>query len=162
MAISPDRVASASSGSETAADMAPYGATLALLTTAFFMVGFTTVLNDILVPHLKSVFALDYTQSLLVQFAFYLGYLAISFPAARLIATIGYKSAVIAGLLGMAAACLLFVPASMLLSYGVFLFALFALAAACTLLQVAINPYVTVVGPPATASSRLTLVQAFN
>jgi MFS transporter, FHS family, L-fucose permease len=141
---------------------APYGPALALLATVFFMWGFATVLNDVLVPHLKSAFSLSYAQSLLVQFCFYLGYLVISLPAARLIRRIGYKNAVITGLAGMAAACLLFVPASAFFSYPMFLLALFVLAAAITLLQVAANPYVVVIGPPESASSRLNLVQAFN
>jgi len=140
----------------------PYGAALSLLTTVFFMWGFATVLNDVLVPHLKAAFSLSYTASLLVQFCFYLGYLVVSLPASRLIARIGYKNAVITGLLGMAVACLMFIPASAFFSYQLFLLALFVLAAAITLLQVAANPYVVVIGPPATGSSRLNLVQAFN
>jgi FHS family L-fucose permease-like MFS transporter len=126
------------------------------------MWGFATVLNDILVPHLKAVFQLNYGQSLLIQFVFYLAYLLMSLPAARLLERIGYKSSIIVGLIGMAASALLFVPAAGLASYNVFLVALFLLASAITLLQVAANPYVAVIGPPASASSRLNLVQAFN
>ncbi|GEL52468.1 sugar MFS transporter [Asaia bogorensis] len=137
-------------------------AALALLSSVFFMWGFATVLNDILVPHLKAAFSLDYTASLLVQFCFYLGYLVISLPASRLVSALGYKNAVILGLVGMAASCLLFIPASAFFSYGFFLVALFLLAAAITLLQVAANPYVVVIGDEASASSRLTMVQAFN
>ena len=140
----------------------PYGAALAVLATVFFMWGFATVLNDILVPHLKAVFSLNYGQSLLIQFVFYLGYLLMSLPAAKLLERIGYKPAIILGLAGMAASALLFVPAAMLGSYGVFLLALFLLASAITLLQVAANPYVAVIGPATSASSRLNLVQAFN
>jgi FHS family L-fucose permease-like MFS transporter len=139
-----------------------YGAALAVLATVFFMWGFATVLNDILVPHLKAVFSLNYGQSLLIQFVFYLGYLLMSLPAAKLLERIGYKPAIVAGLMGMAGAALLFVPAAAFGSFGVFLVALFLLATAITLLQVAANPYVAVIGPANSASSRLNLVQAFN
>ena len=139
-----------------------YGGALVVLATVFFMWGFATVLNDILVPHLKAVFALNYGQSLLIQFVFYLGYLLMSLPAARLLERIGYKSSIVAGLMGMAASALLFVPAAACASFGVFLLALFLLASAITLLQVAANPYVAVIGPAGSASSRLNLVQAFN
>ena len=139
-----------------------YGAALALLATVFFMWGFATVLNDILVPHLKAVFELNYAQSLLIQFVFYLAYFVMSLPAAKLLERIGYKASVVIGLFGMAASALLFVPAAGLGSYYVFLVALFMLASAITLLQVAANPYVAVIGPPESASSRLNLVQAFN
>jgi len=139
-----------------------YGAALSVLATVFFMWGFATVLNDILVPHLKAVFSLNYGQSLLIQFVFYLGYLLMSLPAAKLLERIGYKRSIIFGLLGMAGSALLFVPAAAFASFGVFLIALFFLASAITLLQVAANPYVAVIGPANTASSRLNLVQAFN
>jgi FHS family L-fucose permease-like MFS transporter len=139
-----------------------YKFALGVLASVFFIWGFATVLNDILVPHLKSVFDLNYGQSLLIQFVFYLGYFIMSLPAARLLERIGYKASVVTGLIGMAAAALCFVPAAGLASFGVFLAALFMLASAICLLQVAANPYVAVIGPPASASSRLTLVQAFN
>jgi MFS transporter, FHS family, L-fucose permease len=139
-----------------------YGTALAVLATVFFMWGFATVLNDILVPHLKAVFSLNYGQSLLIQFVFYLGYLLMSLPAAKLLERIGYKRSIIFGLFGMAVSALLFVPAAAFASFGVFLIALFFLASAITLLQVAANPYVAVIGPSNTASSRLNLVQAFN
>lgn len=135
---------------------------LTVLAGVFFMWGFATVLNDILVPHLKAVFRLDYGQSLLIQFVFYLGYLLMALPAAKLLERIGYKPAVIVGLIGMALSAVCFVPAAALVSYGFFLFALFLLASAITLLQVAANPYVAVIGPAKSASSRLNLVQAFN
>jgi FHS family L-fucose permease-like MFS transporter len=140
----------------------PYVVALSVLATVFFMWGFVTVLNDILVPHLKAVFSLNYGQSLLIQFVFYLAYLLMSVPAAKLLERLGYKTSIVTGLLAMAASALLFVPAAALASYGVFLVALFLLASAITLLQVAANPYVAVIGPAATASSRLNLVQAFN
>lgn len=139
-----------------------YTAALTVLTSVFFIWGFATVLNDTLVPHFKSAFGLDYGQSLLVQFVFYLGYLIMGLPAAKVLERTGYKLAVVLGLLGMAVSAAAFVPAAILESYDMFLLALFLLAASITLLQVAANPYVTVIGSPQTASSRLNLVQAFN
>jgi FHS family L-fucose permease-like MFS transporter len=139
-----------------------YTFALSVLATVFFMWGFATVLNDILVPHLKAVFSLNYAQSLLIQFAFYLGYLLMALPAAKLLESIGYKSAIVYGLIGMALSAAAFVPAAISESYIVFLIALFLLASSITLLQVAANPYVAVIGAPQTASSRLNLVQAFN
>src|ERR1700729_972389 len=129
-----------------------YTLALTVLATVFFMWGFATVLNDILVPHLKAVFSLNYGQSLLIQFVFYLGYLLMSLPAAKLLERIGYKPSIVSGLMGMAAAALLFVPAAAFASFGVFLLALFLLASAITLLQVAANPYVAVIGPAGSAS----------
>ena len=139
-----------------------YTAALTVLTGVFFIWGFATVLNDTLVPHFKSAFGLDYAQSLLVQFVFYLGYLIMGLPAAKVLERTGYKLAVVLGLVGMAASAAAFVPAAILESYDMFLVALFLLAASITLLQVAANPYVAVIGSPKTASSRLNLVQAFN
>lgn len=139
-----------------------YTAALVVLAGVFFIWGFATVLNDILVPHFKSAFGLDYAQSLLVQLAFYLGYLIMALPAAKVLERTGYKTAVVLGLLGMVVSAAAFVPAAMLESYDMFLVALFLLASSITLLQVAANPYVTVIGPPQTASSRLNLVQALN
>ncbi len=126
------------------------------------MWGFATVLNDILVPHLKAVFDLNYGQSLLIQFVFYLGYLLMALPAAKVLERLGYKSSVIIGLIGMALSAATFIPAAMSASYAAFLLALFLLASSITLLQVAANPYVAIIGPPQTASSRLNLVQALN
>ncbi len=147
---------------ERAAARPGYTAALIVLTGVFFIWGFATVLNDTLVPHFKSAFRLDYAQSLLVQLAFYLGYLVMGLPAAKVLERTGYKRAVVLGLIGMAVSAAVFVPAAMLESYGMFLLALFLLAAFITLLQVAANPYVAVIGSPQTASSRLNLVQAFN
>jgi MFS transporter, FHS family, L-fucose permease len=101
-----------------------YTVALAVLTTVFFMWGFATVLNDILVPHLKAVFSLNYAQSLLVQFVFYLAYLLMAIPAAKILERVGYKASVMFGLLGMALSAGAFVPAATLQSYGVFLAAL--------------------------------------
>jgi MFS transporter, FHS family, L-fucose permease len=139
-----------------------YTLALTVLATVFFMWGFATVLNDILVPHLKAVFSLNYGQSLLIQFVFYLAYLLMALPAAKLLERIGYKLSIVVGLVGMALSAAGFVPAAMLGSYGVFLLALYLLASSITLLQVAANPYVAVIGAPETASSRLNLVQALN
>jgi MFS transporter, FHS family, L-fucose permease len=126
------------------------------------MWGFVTVLNDILVPHLKSIFDLTYTKVMLIQFAFFSAYFIFSLPSAKLIDTIGYKKTMVAGLLTMGAGALLFIPAASAPSYPLFLTALMILAAGITALQVAANPYVAVLGPPETASSRLNLTQAFN
>ncbi len=139
-----------------------YGLALSILATVFFMWGFATVLNDILVPHLKAVFELNYAKSLLIQFVFYLAYLLMSLPSAKLLERIGYKPSIIVGLMGMALGAFMFVPAAVFVSYGTFLAALFVLGTAIALLQVAANPYVAVIGPPETASSRLNLVQALN
>lgn len=137
-------------------------AALALLASVFFMWGFATVLNDILVPHLKATFSLNYTASLLVQSCFYLGYLVISLPASRLVSALGYKGAVILGLVGMAVSCLIFIQASAFSSCGFFLVVLFLFAAAIILLQAAANPYVVLIGDEGSASSRLNIVQALN
>lgn len=139
-----------------------YTAALVVLASVFFMWGFATVLNDILVPHLKSAFRLDYAQSLLIQLAFFLGYLVMALPSAKVLERTGYKLAVVIGLLGMAGSAALFIPAAAAESYPLFLVALFLLASSITLLQVAANPYVAVIGSPQTASSRLNLVQACN
>lgn len=139
-----------------------YPAALAMVTVLFFFWGFVTVLNDILVPHLKSVFDLNYTRVMLIQFAFFAAYFIFSVPSAKVIDAIGYKKTMVVGLLTMAAGAFLFVPAASALSYPLFLGALMVLAAGITALQVAANPYVAVLGPPETASSRLNLTQAFN
>ena len=135
---------------------------LGLLASLFFMWGFITVLNDILVPHLKAVFSLDYAQALLIQFVWFGAYLVASLPAARLLEQIGYKRAMVAGLCVMAFGALGLVPSAELGSFAVFLGTLFVLGAGVALLQVAANPYVAVIGSVNTASARLNLVQAFN
>jgi MFS transporter, FHS family, L-fucose permease len=133
-----------------------------MVTVLFFFWGFVTVLNDILVPHLKSVFDLNYTRVMLIQFAFFAAYFIFSIPSAKVIDAIGYKKTMVAGLLTMGLGAFLFVPAASVASYPLFLGALMVLAAGITALQVAANPYVAVLGPPETASSRLNLTQAFN
>jgi len=139
-----------------------YTAPLAIVTTLFFMWGFLTCLNDILVPHLKSIFDLNYAQVMLVQFAFFGAYFLFSIPSAKIIDSMGYQRSMVAGLLTMGIGAFLFVPAASAPSFALFLVALIVLAAGITCLQVAANPYVTVLGKPATASSRLNLTQAFN
>jgi FHS family L-fucose permease-like MFS transporter len=153
--------------STTAAAPAPgtgqsYGAPLATVTTLFFMWGFLTCLNDILVPHLKPIFDLNYTKVMLIQFAFFGAYFLFSIPSAKIIDWIGYQRSMVVGLLVMGLGAFLFVPAASVPSYPLFLGALIVLAAGITCLQVAANPYVTVLGKPETASSRLNLTQAFN
>jgi FHS family L-fucose permease-like MFS transporter len=139
-----------------------YPAALAMVTVLFFFWGFVTVLNDILVPHLKSVFNLNYTKIMLIQFAFFLAYFIFSIPASKVVDAIGYKRTMVVGLITMALGAFLFLPAASALSYPLFLGALMVLAAGMTALQVAANAYVAVLGPPETASSRLNLAQAFN
>ncbi|WP_317928580.1 sugar MFS transporter [Halioxenophilus sp. WMMB6] len=135
---------------------------LAALTTLFFMWGFLTALNDILIPHLKNVFELSYTQAMLIQFCFFGAYFAVSIPAGGLVAKLGYQRGLVLGLLVAGVGCFLFYPAASLRMYSLFLGALFILATGITLLQVSANPYVTILGPAATASSRLNMTQAFN
>lgn len=135
---------------------------LVALTLLFFVWGFITSLNDILIPHLKSVFSLNYTQAMLIQFCFFGAYFLVSMPASALITRIGYKRSIVVGLLISGVGCLLFYPAATTYQYSLFLGALFVLASGITVLQVAANPYVTLLGRPKSASSRLTLTQAFN
>ena len=139
-----------------------YKPALTLLATLFFMWGFITVINNTLLPHLKSVFDLNYTQTTLIESVWFIAYFVASLPSAFLIERIGYQKSLVIGLLIMAAGALGMVLAASLPSYGVTLVMLFVIASGITLLQVAANPYVAVVGPPATASSRLNLVQALN
>jgi len=139
-----------------------YTRPLAIVTTLFFMWGFLTCLNDILVPHLKSIFDLSYAQVMLVQFAFFSAYFLFSVPWSKIVNGIGYQKTMVVGLLTMACGAFLFVPAASVVSYPLFLTALLVLAAGITGLQVSANPYVDLLGKPETASSRLDLTQAFN
>lgn len=139
-----------------------YRFALTSLTTLFFMWGFITCLNDILIPHLKAVFDLTYTQSMLIQFCFFGAYFLVSMPAGKLVKKLGYQKGIVIGLVIAAVGCLMFYPAASNHSYGFFLAALFVLASGITLLQVSANPYVTLLGPVETAPSRLTMTQAFN
>jgi FHS family L-fucose permease-like MFS transporter len=164
MAIAaPNSSTSGSTSSSVSQNGSPSSAgPLAVVTTLFFMWGFLTCLNDILVPHLKPIFDLNYTRVMLIQFAFFGAYFLFSIPSAWIIDWIGYQRSMVAGLLTMGVGAFLFVPAASVPSYPLFLFALIVLAAGITCLQVAANPYVTVLGKPETASSRLNLTQAFN
>ena len=146
----------------TATGTKRYTSALIVLTSLFFMWGFLTCLNDIVIPHLKAVFDLNYAQAMLVQLAFFTAYFVVSLPAGRLVEQVGYKNGIIIGLGTAALGCALFVPAASMRSYALFLVALFILASGITLLQVAANPYVAILGSRETASSRLTLTQAFN
>ncbi|MFC0132583.1 glucose/galactose MFS transporter [Massilia eurypsychrophila] len=134
---------------------------LVIVTILFFMWGLLTSLNDVLIPHLKAIYTLTYLQAMLVQFCFFGAYFLVSIPAGALIRRIGYQKGAVVGLLIAAGGCALFYPASQS-GYALFLFAFFVLASGITILQVAANPYVTVLGAARTASSRLTLTQAFN
>src|SRR5215813_3354090 len=146
----------------TTAPAQNYGRPLAIVTSLFFMWGFLTCLNDILVPHLKSIFDLSYARVMLIQFAFFSAYFLFSVPWSKIVNAIGYQRTMVAGLLTMALGAFLFLPAAATVSYPLFLTALMVLAAGITGLQVAANPYVVVLGKPETASSRLDLTQAFN
>ncbi|CCQ11929.1 Predicted glucose transporter in beta-glucoside utilization gene cluster [Pseudoalteromonas luteoviolacea B = ATCC 29581] len=138
----------------------PYA--LAWLTSLFFLWGFITCLNDILIPHLKSSFNLNYSQAMLVQFCFFGAYFLVSLPAGKLVERVGYQRGIVIGLLISGLGCALFYPAAQIHTYGLFLGALFVLASGITLLQVSANPYVAKLGNAKTASSRLTMTQAFN
>ncbi|OBT09212.1 glucose/galactose MFS transporter [Shewanella sp. UCD-FRSSP16_17] len=135
---------------------------LMALTSLFFMWGFLTCLNDILIPYLKSMFELSYTQAMLVQFCFFGAYFIVSVPAGALVGKIGYQKGIVTGLAIACVGCLMFYPSASYASYWMFLSAFFVLAAGITILQVAANPYVSALGPAETASSRLTMTQAFN
>jgi MFS transporter, FHS family, L-fucose permease len=135
---------------------------MAMVTTLFFMWGFLTCLNDILIPHLKAIFDLSYAKAMLIQFSFFGAYFVFALPSGKLIEWFGYKKAMVGGLLTMGLGALLFVPAASAPSFSLFLTALIILAAGITILQVSANPYVAVLGPERTASSRLNLTQAFN
>jgi FHS family L-fucose permease-like MFS transporter len=135
---------------------------MSIATVLFFMWGFLTCLNDILIPHLKGIFSLNYGQALLVQFAFFSSYFIFAVPSGKLVDWRGYKQTMVIGLVVMASGALLFLPAASTASFPLFLSALVILAAGITCLQVSANPYVTNLGPQATAASRLNLAQAFN
>lgn len=157
-------VLSQQSSNETSppAESGRYTGALVTVTTLFFMWGFLTALNDILVPHLKSIFDLSYAEVMLIQFSFFSAYFVFSIPSGMLIDLTGYKRAMVIGLALMGLGAALFVPAASVPSFPLFLGALIVLAAGITLLQVAANPYVTVLGPTKSSASRLNLTQAFN
>lgn len=158
MAIPPhdaDAVLSAGTGTR-------YWPALTLLASLFFMWGFITVINGTLLPHLRSVFELSYFQATLIESVWFIAYFFASIPSAKLIERIGYQKSLVTGLLIMALGALGMMLAASIPSYGVTLVMLFVIASGITLLQVAANPYVAVIGPPETSSSRLNLVQAMN
>lgn len=135
---------------------------MSMLTLTFFMWGFLSCMNDMLIPHLKNVFSLSYTQALLLQFCFFAAYLFMSLPAAALVRRIGFKAGVVFGLCVLACGCLLFYPAAVLVRYELFLCSVFVLACGVTILQVSANPYVANLGDVNSGSGRLTLNQGFN
>ena len=139
-----------------------YKSAFAMVTTLFFIWGFLTSLNDILIPHFKDIFGLSYAQVTRIQVAFFFAYAVFGFPAGKVVEWIGYQRTMVAGLFTMALGAVLFIPAANLPSFVLFLVALIILGAGMSALQVAANPYVAVLGPPQTASSRLNLSQAFN
>ena len=139
-----------------------YRSAFAVITTLFFLWGFITVLVDSLIPRLRDVFELTYFQAGLVQFAFFAAYFVLSIPAGFILSKIGYKKGIIWGLITMAVGCMLFYPAASYRVFGIFLLGYFTLAGGITILQVAANPYVALLGNEDGASSRLNLSQAFN
>ncbi len=128
----------------------------------FFIFGGITSLNDVIIPKLKELFTLNYTQAMLVQFCFFTAYLVIGLPGAALVKRVGYMRGAVAGLLTMMTGCLMFIPASQTATYGVFLLALFVLASGVVIVQVVSNPLISLLGKPETTHSRLTFAQAFN
>ncbi|HWZ97420.1 MAG TPA: sugar MFS transporter [Candidatus Dormibacteraeota bacterium] len=139
-----------------------YLAALSMVTVLFFFWGFITSLNDILIPHFKAIFELNYTRVMLIQFAFFFAYFIFSMPSAKIVDTLGYKKTMVVGLIVMAAGAFVFFPAASLPSFPLFLVALMIVAGGITALQVSANAYVAILGNPETASSRLNLAQAFN
>ncbi|KHK89848.1 sugar MFS transporter [Novosphingobium malaysiense] len=134
----------------------------AFVMALFFIFGGITSLNDVIIPKLKELFTLNYTQAMLVQTAFFAAYAIVSIPGAALVKHIGYMRGAVFGLVTMMVGCLLFIPASASATFGVFLFALFVLAAGVTIVQVVANPLISLLGPVKTTHSRLTFAQAFN
>jgi FHS family L-fucose permease-like MFS transporter len=139
-----------------------YTTALSAVTTLFFLWGFITCLNDILIPYLKAIFQLSFTQANLINLCFFGAYFLMSIPSGKLVSRLGYKRGMLLGFAVAALGAFLFYPAAEQRVYGLFLGALFVLASGITLLQVAANPYVAILGPPESASARLTLTQAFN
>ena len=135
---------------------------MTLMVCLYFSIGFITALNDILVPHFKDLFHLTNVLALLVQFCFFGAYFVMSVPSGWVVGNIGYKGGIIAALTTMGIGLLLFVPASIVISYPLFLFALFVVGSGLALLQVAINPYVGALGKPETAAARLNLCGGLN
>jgi FHS family L-fucose permease-like MFS transporter len=139
-----------------------YAVPLALIVSLYFGIGFITAMNDVLVPHFKDLFALSNVKALLVQFAFFGAYFLLSIPSGKIVGKIGSKNGIVASLCTIGAGLLLFVPASIIIAYPLFLFALFLVGCGLALLQVAVNPYISVLGPVDRAASRLNLAGFFN
>jgi FHS family L-fucose permease-like MFS transporter len=162
MAVAPP-IPTRSAPSATASATSPrYTTALSAVTVLFFLWGFITCLNDILIPYLKAIFWLSFAQANLINLCFFGAYFLMSIPAGKLVSRVGYKRGMLLGFVVAAVGAFLFYPAAAQRAYGLFLGALFVLASGITLLQVAANPYVAILGPPASASARLTLTQAFN
>ncbi|MDB4973514.1 MAG: glucose transporter [Myxococcaceae bacterium] len=153
-------VAATTPASDDAPKFAPHLG--AFVYALFFVFGGITSLNDVIIPKLKGLFTLSYAEAMLVQSAFFAAYFVVSIPAAVLVERLGYMRTAVVGLLAMTAGCLLFVPASAAGVFPVFLLALFVLASGITIVQVVANPLISLLGPPRSASSRLTFAQAFN
>jgi FHS family L-fucose permease-like MFS transporter len=163
MAAPPPALTRPAAATGTAAGTTPrYTSALSAVTTLFFLWGFITCLNDILIPYLKAIFQLSFAQANLINLCFFGAYFLMSIPAGKLVARVGYKRGMLLGFVVAAIGAFLFYPAAAQRVYGLFLGALFVLASGITLLQVAANPYVAILGPPESASARLTLTQAFN
>ncbi len=149
-------------GSGVGAEERNYAVPLALMVSLYFGIGFITALNDVLVPHFKDLFHLTNFAALMVDLCFFGAYFVMSLPAGWVVGRIGYKAGIVAALVVMGAGLLLFVPASEVIYYPLFLLALFVVGSGLALLQVAINPYVGALGPEETAASRLNLAGGFN
>jgi len=132
------------------------------VTALFFIFGFITNLNMALVPHLRKIFTLPYGLAMLAESAFFLAYFVFSSPTSKLIEMIGYKRTMVVALFVQVVGCLLFVPAAKMVSFPLFLTAVFVVGAGVTALQTSVNPYVSILGPEDSASIRLNLSQAFN
>jgi MFS transporter, FHS family, L-fucose permease len=139
-----------------------YKTAFALMSSLFFIWGAIVSLNDILIPHLKSLFNMNYTETMLIQFCYFGAYFTMAIPASMVIGKIGYKNGIVLGLSIVGIGCLIFLPAAQIISYGLFLFGLFVMATGNVFLQVVGNPYVSILGAPETASSRLNLAQGIN
>lgn len=135
---------------------------MVLMVSLYFSIGFITALNDILIPHFKLLFRLNNVHALLVQFCFFGAYFVMSLPSGKIVSRIGYKAGIIVALSTMGVGLLLFVPASLVISYSIFLLALFVVGSGLALLQVAINPYVSALGKPETAAARLNICGGLN
>ncbi len=154
--------ATKSSQSSSALTLPGYLVPFITVTALFFIFGFITTLNMALVPHLRSIFDLDYAWAMLAESAFFLAYFVFSAPTAKLIESIGYKQTMVVSLLIQVVGCLLFIPAARFVNFPLFLTAVFVVGAGVTALQTSANPYVAILGPEHSASIRLTLAQAFN